>query len=709
MISVVYSENGEFLGMSDQIKTWIKRNSLLFMVLIWFLFAGFISQTSLIDTLRVIWIEFAAILLPGIFVLDLIDYKDEDYNRRIFIGYAVGSAICIFLYLFMAYLSIQRFSGIIANVIAVACFVYYMYQLNTKVPKARYDEKSTNALIVILFIAIFARYCLYQLPNLSAHITGFFSPDLDSLWWLKNSVAVSKGYPVHQLGLDGHYFYYHLFSNNLQAYLHFATGVELFDLTYSFSYIWEMLLVVGSVYTLASSLIRQRKLIFLCLAVTLFTTGFEALTATTYTHHIYINTFGFPEGYAYSVFALFMFLEFYKKPKYGSGAISILLFAAALGCKAPSGCIILPMIGMGCIFMLFNKTKRLFGLAQGVLYLTVFITLFIFILNPPGLGFSDVSATQGGTAFSLDATIYGGYFLSELNRFLTGYLSPVVSKTAMFVIFTFMIGFVHVIFNCMAAVKIIKNRMRVSYQEFAVLFSGIIGVTLYLCISMIGRSQMYFYLSAVPFLTIFPFAIFDKDYVAFERIRLRECFCAIIIALGLMPTLRYDFGRVISSTQSFQRQYSTKVFKNAVVRFTGIGEPSVVGKTGNDGANTLTSAELEGLRWVRDNTERNTITINNKSLLFKTSFVTECFSERSNYYTGWVLHSEMLPDEQNEVIQSRFDNVKKYFVGDDVSEKTLRESNVKYVVIYKRYTNYASPAFYDEIVFNNSEIQVLKL
>ena len=95
-------------------------------------------------------------------------------------------------------------------------------------------------------------FVVFQFTAQSAEVIGYQNMGNDPNYWFKNCVAATKGYPIPELSVNGLHLFWHMFSCFAVAIMHFCTGIEIYDICYSLSYIWDTFLFEKNVTALST-------------------------------------------------------------------------------------------------------------------------------------------------------------------------------------------------------------------------------------------------------------------------------------------------------------------------------------------------------------------------------------------------------------------------------------------------------------------------
>lgn len=631
-------------------------------------------------------VQFVAVLLPGYVLLRLANLRTDNCAKNLFFSYGIGYAHAIFLYSLLALFNMQVYSKPVTAVLVFIYFFLLLWEIK-KQKKFNFDISDFKfSLPVILII-----FCIFSFTLLlENHFVGARSElkiDQDLMYWFRNSVAATRKFPLEDLSIAGANFYYHYFSSFYNAFMHFLTGAELFDICFTYSVFTNTLLLFGSMFVFSDYFLKNKTLKYLCIFIILFCSGFEYYTVCFYSHKLYIHSFGALEGIALSLFFFSVFLSFYESDIFSISKLllSLLLFYSAVGTKAPVACVIMVPAGGACITLLFCKKTFFKGALCGLFLLSVFF--FVYMLFIRGISHP---AYSGGETNSLKFS-----FTDSLKRSYSGVLFEFLfQKTNSFPMSYFVAFLVYIVaFNPLLFATLIFSFVDLKENPLTkrqlILFSGIIvGFLLNIFFSHIGSSQMYFSLLVVPLSAV----------LSFERISIsKRTFKNKKIGILFFPLFLIGIGNFFFSMY--------KDGSDGIIHYV---KATFMNKTMEKNAKTVSKKEIEGLRWIRDNTDENSIIVTNK-ILAETgsgrSFVTSCFAQRPVFLEGddyGAVPAYISKTKRKEL-------VRKFFAGDANALDILKKECVGYAVIFKAFLYNPDVLTFGKIEYENEEIAVLSL
>ena len=343
------------------------------------------GEVPAVKMVILLMVESFCILIPGEIFLRFTKITFKNGAAAHLCAYAAGYVMSILLYIVVLMIGIQKYC-LPVYLIYGGMALFFGHHYRGRLLK-NYKEHISGAdhaiLLGCLIISLVIGVVIYLLPNRSAQVVGYQNPVGDLTYWFKNCVAATKGYPLPELSIDGLQLYWHLFSCFEVAFLHFITGIEIYNLCFTFAYVWKILLLVGGVYVLSTYFLKKKSSVLLAMLITLFTSGLDGQTWVYYQYHLFRCSLAFEEGYAMSMFGFVFFMKFMEMEKKNIAAylLTVLGLAGALGLKASGGTILLVGISVRLLVSLRKRWKRFFRI--GILlasYCLVYLVISKFFM-----------------------------------------------------------------------------------------------------------------------------------------------------------------------------------------------------------------------------------------------------------------------------------------------------------------------------------------
>lgn len=633
------------------------------------------------------WIlsQFFMVLLPGLVVVRFAGFRKGESIKDFFLAYASGYAFCILLYSILALTNLQELSFYVTVISSILCLVLLIFDIRKHGFFDFQVDVSDAKFILVLILVLF---CIMSITGLlENHFVGKRTElkiDQDLMYWFRNSVAASRKFPLEDLSIAGTNFYYHYFSSFYNAYIHLVTGIELFDICFTYSIFTNVILLSGSVFVFSDYFFKEKLFKYISVFIMLFCVGFEHYAVIGYSTHLYVNSFGTLEGISLLLFSFVVFLHFFDSDAktYKKMFLSLLLFYSAVGVKAPLACVFMVPLGIACVYMLFNKKTMFKGGTYGVICLSIFA--FVYLLFIRGINHPVyIAGETNSLSFNPVAVLKRGdferfyFFLQKL------FCSKVISGLIVFLVYIIALNPLLLYMFSYSLCDLKKKNLT---QKQILIASGIItGFLLNLCLSHAGNSQAYFFFPVIPLATVF-----SLDRI--KKIKQKSNFIIPFVFLIVLGLFNFLFSMYKDGSDGVVH-YIKATYMNKIMEK-------------ND--KTVSEKEIEGMRWLRDNSDEDSIVVTNKILSKKESgrsFVVSSFSERQVFIEGddyGAVPSYISKIERKKTVRS-------FFEGDLNAVNELKEYGVSYAVIFKSF-------FYDKkleenaiIVYENPEILILKL
>ena len=571
-------------------------------------------------------------IIPGIAIQKLCKTLDYcDYNKVFFSSFAVGYSFSLILYFLCLIFGVQQYVIIPSLLIVVLSLVYIRNDLFTLYKQEAYN---TRFLALVLTLAYLIAFVCTQLCNLSPEVVGTQDTYMDLIFWFRNTVAATKSYPLPDMSVLGNHFYYHYFSSIGLAYIHYIAHIELFDLCFTYSYLINLMLLVGSIYIFASEYLSKKKLLQLSIMLSLFATSYENILVTNYITTIYSVSNGFVEGLALSLYSYFYFKKAdSKRDLFFPWLLSFMIFLCAIGCKAPVALVVL----FGLLFNLLasgiQKKEYKRSIVLTICYILGFgLVLFVVVRT---FNSSFLLSPHSVVSLSYITVFRTGFpaFFSPLVQ-----LVPNASLQAMlyFVLYILVNSFVLVGCGLIA----IKNYKRIKWStlDYGLLVIFFFGYSLFLFTNQGGFSQAYFYFVTIPFGLIFIMSMFDNNNFQLQKWERATIFSVTI--LGFM-FCAWTVRCWVVGNKVLEKRSLTEIK-----------------------GNTLNEDEFNALRWVRNHTDENAILLSNKiraKEMGRRSYVVSAFTERQLFLEGYeysVSPSDSIIANRRAHILNMFENNK---------------------------------------------------
>ena len=260
---------------------------ILIALILFTFFAAVVSRCNLLDPIKFIFVQLAFIFLPGYALQRLIRLSYQNSLVRVLVSYATGYTISLIVYLAMLIADIQQYV-LFACIILCVISTVYLYLSKNNVADGKIEQKEKLYFTCVLLAALIASMLLFQFANiLPTFKQSNASLNQDLVFWMRNAVAATKGYPLPELSVAGKVFFYHYFTSINIAFLRFTTGIEIYDLCFVYSYLVTVLLIVSGLYVACKELINSYKIAFVAICFILFTKNLDPISHIFFNDHLF--------------------------------------------------------------------------------------------------------------------------------------------------------------------------------------------------------------------------------------------------------------------------------------------------------------------------------------------------------------------------------------------------------------------------------------
>lgn len=684
--------------MYEKIRNFFLKNGLLIELAIFMTITGLIAQVSIYRIVLFLYVQIGVIYFTGRTVLKFIKLKFSNKLSYMFSSYAIGYAVMLVIYLLSLLFHAPKVSVILAYIISGINIVTYLYDCRVCTKESMEIESIDKKHLAIMSIAFFLTslfmFLCFQARMLSADMTGYVSMFHDDQFWFREAVEGTRGIPMPDFSASGVIRCYHYFSGTWCSFLHYLTGIEIFDICFTFSWVGDLFLLVGGVYVLfAESKNMDFKYIIIALIAILFTSGVQKSTFVTYIHQLYVTHRGFLPGYAMGMYTFRLFIKWYEGEKRRTSllVLCIILLLVTVGMKAPCGCLVLVGMGMICFKMLLfgeSKKEKVEGLISGFLILISFLIFYKLLFTYPNNPAVYKVVSQRDRLSLTDSLYFSGYFHNLAEDLSNIFENKYLSYSVTYVIYWFLSNFVMGIFIIVAIFRCIRYKICLEIDEIASVVMVICGYLCYTFYSQNGYSQGYFIMSA------FPYGMYNTlNIIAKSRIVEKDkskyfdpivVIMLLILIVGTHKTWTYYSGVAVGGLSNLKNKYDS--------------EKEYPGSSGND----VNKKELEALRWLRDNSDEDALLITNLAIINTRSFTTSCYAERQIYIEG-----EEYGAANQELQNYRVELIKKYYSGDEKAAEVLIEEGVDYAVVFASVPDYAG--YVGDIIFENDAVKIIQV
>ena len=500
------------MKMKSKTKTAILCMTTQLLILTVCLLSSFFCDVEFSIVLKYFLLQFATIYLPGLaFHLKTIGNRNDIVSLNLY-PYAYGIPVLMLEYLVWALIKIQNMPFVLFLIVTITSTISICKDRE----RIMDIEDDNSYLVLLLFFLLSSVICFFSvsLSNPLPTVFGETAYNKDFLFWVGNSISFTKGLPVQNFRLVGMDFHYHYFSNILIAQLSLISKLDIWTLSYYFTYTIPCLMMVLSAYRLFRCLVDNRLLIYVGMITLLYAEGSTVFLV----EHLYFNPFGFDYAYAYAMLQIEQIIYMYKENDFSiiEIVISGLFVAIATGMKGPVA--LIALMGNGVLafgLLIENKWKE--GFISGFVWLFSFLLVYFVCISGFNAG---VERTNGlmflGITGSFDKNPWA---IATLNELIENCHMPNNGITRIVALFLYIlhsnIGAICllIVATICELISIIKKH-RLSLIDDALIMISIWGILLTIITYQDGHSQMYFIMSTFPFAILSGFSAmryFDKS------------------------------------------------------------------------------------------------------------------------------------------------------------------------------------------------------
>ncbi len=587
------------------------------------------------------------VFVPGLALLCLLRKTSNSDTMPIIAWSYVGGILFLLLeYLLIMALNLSDYAcivGILAPIISA--FVIKKKEAITCDADSYFVLLLLAATMIISFFSV-----TYQNPLPTMY--GKTTYDKDFLFWVGNSISFTKGLPVQSFRLVGSRLYYHYFSNVVIASASLITGIDVYTLSYSFSFIVPCILLSTGAHVLVKKVTDNKLLSFIGIVGILLCEG----STTFLTNHLYFCAFGFDYGYALSMLGISLLMDMVKSNDYSCKNIIItsIMIMLITGFKGPNGIVILMGFGIVSIALLIKKEWKK-GLICGFCWLFSFLFVYCFFIADV---FSSVARTNGlellglGGAFDKNSWAIA-IFTDLLNK---GFSDNAVTRIVAIALYVFRSNRLSILLLILCSLEqvICLFNKKTRLTSISLIMICVWGIALTVLTHQDGNSQMYFAMSAVPFGIAAGIDTIDR-IIKNNRI-------ALLVVCLVLALVSFDDVR-----RCYKERIVPEINNSIAVRN---GE----GHFGDD-RYTFTVDEYNAALWLKENTNQN-------SYIALDEFEYDGFRKEEGF--GVFSERFIWNDGQydNETERNRRRNlVAKLISGDMEVISDLNNENVEYIII----------------------------
>ena len=620
------------------------------------------------------------LLLPGV---NLVPRKNRgSFAELVPLAFTLSCAIIVMSYFISLYIK----SGVPLFAIPLAFAFFSLFKLKTR--KGEYANIGCRVLsgkeVLLLGLALIYVVCFSIIPNLPVADGIAKSFSVDQVWHMGN-VNMLSNFSLENVRCSGRIFLYHFFNDVLIASIKIITRIPAFDLVF---YYFPFTLIIVLFLTLKGVadlfLEKGRHIYFIWLVVgSTCASSFLCLWyprgafLNTLSYHLYTNVNAVACGWIFMLSYVIVFFrnELYRHDSWRGALIPGLIVALCTGTKGPFGFLLSGAVVSSYLLLFIRKETKSWKVPLSSL--AAFVVVYKLLLS-----------SGSGSLF-----IFPGYILDAtnacllLNPFRFGRVMNTVLRTVAFPIYFVFLFCGISLFYIWSLCKQVRVFPTISFENL--FFHAVvgIGVSLFFLFGHSGQSQLYFFFGAVPFIALLGLLTYQRV----EKHRLVR----FLFFVGFFVGASTPFFTGLKCVMDKRQEVVKRVF--------GADE------TGELSPNMLTAAEVEGLKWLKNNSEPSDVFITNKFFVDSPAdkdarwFYYSAFSERPCFLEGYryLRLDQKRLDEKMEVIASVFSGTHAF------NNELLHEEDVHFIVEYKMNENDRKVSSeVGEVLFSNSKINI---
>ena len=507
-----------------------ENGTLILLFLVCLTVAGLFAGVTVYNMFLFLFIQLAGILLPGFFLLQWAGLHFKNKISDLFIGYGIGLVIWALVYAVLIYLNLHKWSPyLLYTVSAFSVLAVLNHHIRKNLCSCIRSDNVDNIFLLSIFVVLFVfGFLVFQYPHRLVSDTGYLDMHMDHVYWFKNCVASTKGYPLPELSALGINLYWHLFSSFNIALFHFSTGIDIYFLCFSLSYIWHIFLMIGGAYTLASELLSNRKYVFTSLVLILLCSSAEPYTLVYYLDHLWGCSMGTADAIAVCMMAFALTIKTIEGMRINWQIVpfAVIMIVGAVGYKSPVGLVLLA--GVSCallVLCLWNRRAILYSLGLLlILFVATVVLLKFFVIADNAL----TSSTSNHKLVLNFTTV----LWPDINSQIVGYFEslgvrPMISILFLVIPYTLVMHPVMPVFALVLVGLFVRRKdiLKIPYKNQAVglafFVMAMIGIVAFLSLSHPGLAQCYFLFAGIPFAALFSFlaieSFFSQRYLKYRR------------------------------------------------------------------------------------------------------------------------------------------------------------------------------------------------
>jgi hypothetical protein len=629
-------------------------------------------NTSMYNIIKYILFQVFFIILPGMLLYRILKFNKGGIYKFT-LSYGFGIVFTILSYFFFYLLNSKQlilYAGPILSFLEIGLF----FKGYKRLDKKQVEDNEINVLFQLL--AIFSILVLITLFGLTfsnpmpADVGGTtFNKDL--IWTISNAEALVKGYPPMDSHVSGIILKYHYFISVHLAIISYVTKINIVELFYKFFYIGKLLFLVFSSYILSKTFFRDSKKALLFTWVYFFSNCASMSNASTNGYGEFINVnfvhltddpFGFELAIPFLFLCVSLVIESIR-----SKSIKIphivgvgLFIMAAIGSKGPLGAILLLVLIAACIIYGIKKGIQANVVAIIVEILVIFVVMYFWLLNV-GANTSQIQLGYLVSDTIVKSSIDKLTSIGGLNKLLNLFSIPMH-----FILF---LPFASIPFLLWFYKRLMKITL-VNLEELIIGGIAICGILATYILKQIGHSEVYFIMTAIPFIELCAIDWLSKNFLKSHGVF--KGFVIITLIVSMITTFYMSL---------FQYEKGKNALREVVYKLNFEAAPQ---------DDSMTKYDYEAMLWLKNNSKQTDIIATNRHYIYEDKnmdtaqyFYYSTFSERNFYLEGWSNIYAYSSKSDKKIIENKIKVNDKIFSNNETAYKEIENASIKFLVLSK--------------------------
>lgn len=643
------------------------------------------------------------IMIPGLFIEDVISNKEDRVSTHLARGFFLGWVFIIACYF-------------AADILEAVAILYAAGPIITVIYVVRYAKRNSNSDIrkrikrikklpssVYLFVLIVFLLSMTstQFDYISPAYCDYSYLQIDRAYHAGIINSLAQGYPVENPWVHERLMSYHIFTELL-----YAIPVKLFGLTSDFVLMSCSPYLITSVFTV-SLYSFYREMVKRVDRLGLYCIGFASANmcmfkafAVSYAgHHIYsnINSFGLGICVVFVLIPMLKVLNSVDKTKVREIAVFAVLIMLLTGIKGPIGVTIIAGLWGTVVLGIVLRRISLRAIIPVAVFSTAFIAIYCAFMGGSGgsSGNSIISLGKVAEIFFLNDEIVIPLKVLGVNVAIRKAVLLFVITTCMYMAFLvpFAVGTIREI------VLVLSGKREFAVERVTVYACAIVGYVALLIFDYSGHSQVYFGFVSTSLAPIIAFWLFE-DISDSTRIW-KKTVCGIFAVMMTISSLLFTYD-LVNQTKEAIKNYK---YRNEEL---------------HDCYRDITKGEYEAMMWLRNNTPQEALIVSDRysscaineydytNRWHNCHFLYAAYSERFQYLEG---SGFSLGESENNLRRKMIDINNSFYDAENESRgDEARRIGVDYVVVSKRFNNPGNLENEDyKKCFENEDIDIYQI